>query len=149
MFILTLDKQVAGGADGPRLVCGSAGEAAAVFSESLTDHQLGVSVLKANLEINRALDLIVLSEPHDDGGGVTTDLALQGHRLAFCHIRVLQALQKNTWLEKVTDIILCFGDDVIHLQTPVWAGPRHHLRLVRLLLPSPVESKMCYYTTCY
>lgn len=103
MSILTLDKQVAGGADGSRLVRGSAGEAAAVFSEGLTDHQLGVSILKANLEINRALDLIVLSEPHDDRGGVTADLALQGHRLAFRHICVLQALQKKTWLEKVTE----------------------------------------------
>lgn len=95
MFTLTLDKQVAGGADGSRLVCGGAGEASAIFSKSLTDHQLGESVLVANLEINRALNLIVLSEPHNDGCGVTTDLALQGHRLAFGHIHVLQALQKK------------------------------------------------------
>lgn len=79
LFVLTLDEQVAGGADGSRLVCGGAGEASAVFSKRLADHQLGESVLVANLEIDGALDPVVLSEPHDDGRGVTADLALQGH----------------------------------------------------------------------
>lgn len=93
--MLTLDEKVAGGADGSRLTCGGAGEAPAVFSERLADHQLGDSVLIANLEINGALNLVVLSEPHDDGCRVTTDLALQGHRLTLGHIRVFQALQRK------------------------------------------------------
>lgn len=93
MLVLTLDEQVAGSADSSRLICGGAGEASAIFSERLTDHQLGKSVLVANLKINGALNLVVFSEPHDDRGRVTTDLALQGHRLAFGHIHVLQALQ--------------------------------------------------------
>lgn len=95
LFVLTLDEQVAGGADSSRLVCGGAGEASTVFSECFADHQLGESVLIANLEINGALNLVVLSEPHDNRLRVTADLALQGHRLALCHICVLQALQRK------------------------------------------------------
>lgn len=86
---LTLDEQVAGGADSSRLVCGGAGKTSTIFSKRLPDQQLCHSVLIANLEITRALNLVVFSEPHDDRCGRSTDLALQGHRLAFCHISVL------------------------------------------------------------
>lgn len=76
---ITFDEQVAGGADGSRLAGGRAGEATAVFSKRLADHQPGKSVLVADLEIDGALNLVVLSEPHEDRSGVTTDLALQGN----------------------------------------------------------------------
>lgn len=95
LLALTLDKQVTGRADSSRLIGSCAGEAAAVFSECFTDHQSGKSTLVGDLEINGALNLVVLSEPHNDGGGLTADLALQGHRLALDHIRVLQSLHKK------------------------------------------------------
>lgn len=95
LLALTLDKQVTGRADSSRLIGSCAGEAAAVFSECFTDHQSGKSVLVGDLEINGALNLVVLSEPHNDGGGMTADLALQGHRLALDHICVLQSLHKK------------------------------------------------------
>lgn len=39
-MLLTLDEQVAGGADSSRLVGGGAGETAAIFSKGLADQQL-------------------------------------------------------------------------------------------------------------
>ena len=48
----TFDEQVAGGANGSRLVGGGTGEAAAVFSERLADHHPGKSVLVAYLEVD-------------------------------------------------------------------------------------------------
>lgn len=86
---LTLDEQVAGGADSSHLICGSTGKTSTIFSKSLTDQQLCKSMLIAGLEIDRAFNLVVLSEPHDDRCGLSADLALQGHRLAFRHICVL------------------------------------------------------------
>lgn len=103
---ITFDEQVAGGADGSCLAGGGAGEAAAVFSERLPNHQPGESALVADLEVDGALDLVVLSEPQDDRSGMTTDLTLQGHRLAIRHICVLQALNSkevtpsNTWKDR-------------------------------------------------
>lgn len=78
-MLLTLDEQVAGGADSSHLVCGGAGKTSTIFSKCLTDQQLRKSVLIANLEIARGLNLVVFSEPHDDRCGLSTDLALQGH----------------------------------------------------------------------
>ncbi len=92
---ITFDEQVAGGADGSRLTGGGAGEAAAVFSKRLTNHQPGESVLVGDLEVDGALNLVVLSEPHDDRSRVTADLTLQGHRLALRHCHVLQALNSK------------------------------------------------------
>lgn len=93
---LTLDQQVAGGADGSSLVGGGARKAPAVFCKGFADHQPSQSAGVADLEVNGALNLVVLPEPHDDGGGLTADLAFQGHRLALSHVRVLQALQEKT-----------------------------------------------------
>lgn len=94
-LFLTFDEQVARGADGSRLTGGGAGEAAAVFSERLADHQPGVSARVADLEVDGVLDLVVLSEPHDAGSGVAADLTLQSHRLTLRHRHVLQALNSK------------------------------------------------------
>lgn len=98
MFVLdpvTFDEQVAGGADGSRLAGGGAAEAATVFSERLADQHPGESVPVADLEVDGALDLIVLSEPQDDGSRVAADLTLQSHGLALRHRHVLQALKQK------------------------------------------------------
>ena len=107
---VTFDKQVAGGADGSRLASGGAGEAAAVFSERLADHHSCKSVLVADLEVDGALNLVVLSEPHDDGSGVAADLTLQSHRLTLCHRHVLQALNREK------------GDSVRQMEIPKLPG---------------------------
>lgn len=93
---VTFNEQVAGSADGSRLAGGGAGEATAVFGKCLADHQPGQVALVADLKVDGALDLVVFSEPHDDRGGVTTDLALQGHGLALGHRQVLQALKRKS-----------------------------------------------------
>lgn len=93
---VTFDQQVAGSADGSRLAGGGAAKAAAVLSERLADQHPGESVHVADLEVDGALDLVVLSEPHDDGGRVAADLTLQSHGLALRHRHVLQALKQRT-----------------------------------------------------
>lgn len=75
----TFHKQVAGGAHSSCFIGGSAGKPATVFSKCLTNNQPGKSVLVADLEVNGALDLVVLPEPDYDRGRVTADFALQGH----------------------------------------------------------------------
>lgn len=95
LLVLTLDKQVAGGIDRPGCISGSAGEASAVFCKCFTYHQPGTSILIAHLEISGAFKLVVFSEPHDDGVGVTSDLTLQSHRLPFSHICIPQALKRK------------------------------------------------------
>ena len=87
--MLTLYEQIAGRANCSSLAGSRAGEAAAVFSKGFTDHQTGKSILIADLEVNGALDLVVLSEPHDDRARMSSDLALQRHRLALCNSQVL------------------------------------------------------------
>lgn len=77
--INTFHKQVAGGAHSSCFIGGSAGKPATVFSKCLTNNQPGKSVLVADLEVNGALDLVVLPEPDYDRGRVTADFALQGH----------------------------------------------------------------------
>lgn len=91
-MVTTFDEQVAGSADGSGLTGGGAGEAAAVLGKRLADQHTGKSVGVADLEVDGALYLVVLPEPHDAGGRVATDLALQGHRLTLCHRHIPQAL---------------------------------------------------------
>lgn len=99
--VLTLDQQVAGGADGSRLAGGGAGEASAVFGEGLADYQPGEPAHVADLEVDGALNLVVLSEPHYGRLRMTADLTFQGHRLALCHVCVLQTLHTKQRLGEV------------------------------------------------
>lgn len=99
---ITFDKQVAGGADGSCLTGGGAAEATAVFSERLTDHHPSKSVRVADLEVDGTFDLVVLSEPHDYGSRMATDLTLQGDRLALRHCHIFQALNSKE-ISVITD----------------------------------------------
>lgn len=92
---LTFDEQVAGSANGSCLIGGRAAKATAVFGKRLTDQQPSDPICVANLEINGAFDLVVLSEPHDDRSRPTADLAFQSDRLALGHCHILQSLNRR------------------------------------------------------
>lgn len=79
----TLHSKIAGRADGPSLVHGTASEPSTVFRKGFADHETSDSTLEGYLEINGTLDLVVFPVPRHFGRWVSRDVALQGDRFTF------------------------------------------------------------------
>lgn len=141
----TFDKQVAGSVDCSCLVSGGAGEAATIFGEGLADRHAGKSVLVGDLEVDGALDLVVLSEPHDDRGRVTADLTLQGHHVTLGHRQVLEALNVKT--ASGLNVKVLHEEKTIKIRNEFMHANRRHKWLTAIRVGGTTGSWACVGTT--